>query len=87
MTNAAERLADQITALIKRENPENLMMSVTNTWGTVEVQVSADYFDKNFEGYGVEVAEHSRENDIYSWQTPSGAKVFCLKAAKWERVA
>ena len=85
--NEAERIAEQITAVLEREKPERGLISVFLDFGVVKVHVTQDYFDKHFEGACVEVAEHGRENDIYSWQTPSGAKVFCLKTAKWERVA
>jgi hypothetical protein len=86
--DAVEKIAELLTAVIEREKPDNMsLMAISNSWGPVEIQVDQAYFDKHFEGAGVEVSEHSRSYDQHSWTTPSGAKVFCLKAASWERVA
>jgi hypothetical protein len=88
MLNQVEKIAELITAVIEREKPEGMaLMAISNTWGKVEIQVDQAYFDKHFEGVGVEVSEHSRQYDQHSWMTPCGAKVFCLKDASWERVA
>lgn len=86
--NQIEKIAELITAVIEREKPDDIvLMSVSNTWGPVEIQVDSDYFDKHFEGVGIEITEHSRKYDQHSWTTPSGAKVFALKDANWQRVA
>jgi hypothetical protein len=88
MLNQVEKIAELITAVIEREKPEGIaLMGISNTWGAVEIQVDSDYFDRHFHGVGVEITDHSRDHDCHSWTTASGAKIFCLKKAKWQRVA
>ena len=86
--DAVSKIAELISAVIEREKPDDIdLMSIANTWGCVEVQVDSKYFDKHFEGCGIEITEHTPKYDRHVWTTESGAKVFCLKEANWERVA
>jgi hypothetical protein len=82
-----EKIAELLTAVIEREKPEGIsFMSISNTWGPVEIHVDSEYFDEHFEGCGLEVEEFTRDKDKHIWTTASGAKVFCLKDANWQRV-
>jgi len=87
--NKAEKIAELINAVInwEREQPDGVWMSVSNSLGTVVVQVSPEYFDDCYQGAGVEVKENSRDYDRHSWTTPSGCEVFCLKKSEWVRAA
>lgn len=86
--NQIEKIAELITAVIEREKPDDMgLLAIGNTWGKVELQIDSEYFDKCFEGEGVDVTEHGRKYDRHTHTTPCGAEVFCLKECNWKRVA
>ena len=83
----AEKIAELLNAVLEREATEDEFISISNSFGTVCVHVSPDYFDATYQGAAVDVREQGRDYDRHSWTTPSGCEVFCLKPATWERVA
>ena len=91
--NQIIKLTELFSAVVAREVGELEKIGIISiecrTDSKIEIFVTAEYFDEHFEGiYTIELEDWPRHGNVkHTYTTPSGNEIYCLKAAKFERVA
>ena len=90
--NQMLKIAELFNAVLDREmgkTEEDGLISITINWkGVISVHLCDEYFQEHFGDVDCKMIDQPRcKNVRVSFETDSGHEFFCLKPAKFERVA